>query len=168
MRFFTLACGTLLILSCPDGVLAQPCKPVAPARLEALLPMLNTFTREAPTSETDTDPPIARTTVRYEEAGGAANIGIEIMDSCRNSDILSQLRELLKTGPPQTPGTVFRSVPVGGFPAYEEWTAESKHTEIHILVADRFAVKVRGSLVDVAVVRSAANKIDLKTLAGLK
>jgi hypothetical protein len=82
--------------------------------------------------------------------------------------MLSQLREYLKAGPPPTPGTTFRSVPVRGFPAYEEWTAESQHTEIHVLVADRFMVKVTGDLVNLPPVQSAAQTIDLQKLATLK
>jgi hypothetical protein len=83
--------------------------------------------------------------------------------------MLMQLREFLTTGPPVTRGTIHRSLPVRGFPAYEEWTAESQHGEVHVLVADRFMVKVTGSLVaSLAVIESAATAIDLQQLAALK
>jgi hypothetical protein len=91
------------------------------------------------------------------------------MDSCRNPDMLSQLREFLAQGPPATAGTVMRTLPIRGFPAYTEWTQESQHGEVHVLVADRFMVKVTGGLVQsLAVVEGAATAIDLQRLAALK
>jgi hypothetical protein len=168
MKSFALASAVLLSLS-PDGAIAQSCRAVPHAQLEALLPVLPGFSRGTPVGETDNQEAVSRTTVDYEDrAGGAAVISVELMDSCRNNNMLSQLREYLKAGPPPTPGTTFRSVPVRGFPAYEEWTAESQHTEIHVLVADRFMVKVTGDLVNLPPVQGAAQTIDLQKLATLK
>ena len=167
MRTFVLACAAL-VLARPEAAVAQACQAVPHPQLEALLPTLPGFARQMPHGETDNQEAVSRTTVDYEEPRGAGTISLELMDSCRNPFMLSQLREYLKTGPPPTRGTVFRSVPVRGFPAYEEWTAESQHTEIHILVADRFMVKVTGGLVDVQAVRNAAQSIDLPKLATLR
>ena len=139
------------------------------SQLEALLPVMPGFSRGTPNGETDNQEAVSRTTVDYEDrAGGAAVISVELMDSCRNPNMLSQIREFLKTGPPATRGTVFRSVAIHGFPAYEEWTAESQHTEIHVLVAERFMVKVTGELVNLGPVQNAAQAIDLKKLAALQ
>ena len=138
------------------------------SQLEALFPVLSGFTRGMPKGDTDPQEAVSRTTVDYDDAKHSATISVELMDSCKNPYMLSQLREYLKTGPPQTQGTVFRSVPYKGFPAYEEWTAESQHTEIHVLVADRFMVKVTGDLVGLPVVQNAANAIDLQKLATLR
>ena len=169
MKCIVLACASLLVLGRPDAAPAQACQPVPHAQLEALLPVLQGFSRGKPNGETDNQEAVSRTTVDYEDrAGGAALISVELMDSCRNPDMLSEIREFLKTGPPPTRGTVFRSVPVGGFPAYEEWTAESQHTEIHVLVADRFMVKVTGDLVNLGAVQNAAQSIDVKKLAALR
>ena len=141
--------------------------PVLHSQLEALLPALPGFARNRPVGETDNLEAVSRTTVDYE--AGAAVVSIELMDSCRNPDMLSQLREFLAQGPPATAGTVMRSVPIKGFPAYEEWTQESRHGEVHVLVADRFMVKVTGDLVESrAVVEGAAKAIDLQRLAALK
>jgi len=167
-RSARLACVALLALARPDAASAQSCQAVAHPRLEALYPTLPGFSRGMPHGETDNQEAVSRTTVDYDDAKQAATISVELMDSCRNPYMLSQFREYLKTGPPPTPGTVFRSVPVGGFPSYEEWTAESQHTEIHILVADRFMVKVTGDLVGLAVVQNAARAIDLQKLAALR
>ena len=49
---------------------------------------------------------VSRTTVDYEAAAGDAVVSIELMDSCRNPDMLSQLKEFLTTGAPSTAGTV--------------------------------------------------------------
>jgi hypothetical protein len=168
-RCVLLACATLLFLGRPDAAVAQACRPVAHAQLEALLPVLPGFSRGRPNGETDNQEAVSRTTVDYEDrAGGAARISIELMDSCRNPDMLSEIRLFLKTGPPATRGTVFRSLAFGKFPAYEEWTAESQHSEIHILVADRFMVKVTGDLVNLGPVQDAAKLLDVQKLAALK
>jgi hypothetical protein len=91
------------------------------------------------------------------------------MDSCRNPDLLSQLREFLTTGSSGTPGTAMRSLTILGFPAYEEWTEVSRHGEVHVLVADRFMVKVTGDLVEgLRRVETAAEAIPLQKLAALK
>lgn len=100
---------------------------------------------------------------------GAARISIELMDSCRNQDMLSQMREYLRQWSPATAGTTMRSLTVSGFPAYEEWTAASRYGEVHVLVADRFMVKVTGELVaGLATIEGAATAIPLQQLAALK
>jgi hypothetical protein len=154
----------------PAAGTAQPCQPVAHGRLEALLPpALAGFGRNPPKGETDATEAVSRTTVDYEDTTGGARISVELIDTCRNPDMLALLKETLATGPPATPGTVFRSLAVHGFPAYEEWTAESKQGEVHVLVADRFTVKVTGELVESrAVVENAAKAIALDKLAALK
>ena len=168
MRAVAMACAMLLCgqLSA-EAEADQACRPVFHSQLEALLPVLPGFVRNRPKGETDNLEAVSRTTVDYEAR--AAVISIELMDSCRNPDMLSQLREFLAQGPPATAGTVMRSLPILGFPAYEEWTQESQHGEVHVLVADRFMVKVTGALVEsLAVIEGAAKAIDLQRLAALK
>lgn len=163
-----VACAVLL-WGLASGVAdaSQACTAVPHPQLEALLPVLPGFGRNRPVGETDTLEAVSRTTVDYE--AGAAGISIELMDSCRRPEMLMQLRETLAKGAPATRGTIQRSIPIRGFPAYEEWTAESQHGEVHVLVADRFMVKVTGSLVaSLAVIESAATAIDLQKLAALK
>ncbi len=168
MRFAAVACAVLLSGRASGmAEVSQACQAVSHTQLEALLPVLPGFGRNRPVGETDTEEAVSRTTVDYE--AGPAVVSIELMDSCRNVDMLSQLREFLTTGPPATRGTTTRSIPIRGFPAYEEWTAESHHGEVHVLVADRFMVKVTGALVgSLAVIEGAAEAIDLQRLAALK
>ena len=168
MRRIALVFAAMLVVGPAVGT-AQPCQPVAHGRLEALLPDLTDFRRQPPKGDTDRRAAVSRTTVDYEAVSGGARISIELMDSCRNPDMLSQLKEFLATGPVATPGTVFRSLAVHGFPAYQEWTAESKYGEIHVLVAERFMVKVTGELVgSQAAIEDAAKAIPLDKLAALK
>src|SRR5687768_10272001 len=113
-RCVLLACAALLLLCRPDAAVAQACRPVSHAQLEALLPVLPGFSRGRPNGETDSREAVSRTTIDYEDrAGGAAVISVELMDSCRNPNMLSEIRQFLKTGPPATRGTVFRSVAFG-------------------------------------------------------
>jgi hypothetical protein len=168
MRRFSLLFAAALALG-PATAGAQPCQPVAHGRLEALLPTLPDFARETPNGETDGVEAVSRTTVDYERASSGARVSIELIDSCRNADMLALIKETLAAGPPPTPGTVFRSLTVHGFPAYEEWTEESKQGEVHVLVAERFTVKVTGELVaGRSVVEDAAKAIPLDRLAALK
>lgn len=167
MRSVCLACWLVIggnVATTADA--AQACRAVRHPQLEALLPDLPGFVRDRPVGETDDAEAVARTTVDYE--AGAAQISIELMDSCRNPDMLSQLREFFTQGAPATAGTSMRSLAIHGFPAYEEWTAESRHGEVHILVADRFMVKVTGDLVDRGAIERAAEAIPLQKLAALK
>jgi len=169
MKSPTVAFAVLLTLCVAKAAAAQSCRPVnAGSQLEALLPVIPGFTQGKPTSETDPQEAVSRTTVDYEAPNGSATISVELMDSCKNPNMLAQIREYLKTGPPPLAITTSRSVPVRGFPAYEEWTAISKHAEIHILVADRFMVKVTGDFAELAKVQAAASAIDLPKLATLR
>jgi hypothetical protein len=185
MKCCTVSLLALLMLGCSSlpssnatqnsGPATQPppsssgaCQVVSHSELEKLFPVLEGFSRGKPNGETDTGEKVSRTTADYEDrSGGAAVISVELMDSCRNPHMLSQLQEFLTTGPPATAGTAFRSIAVDGYPAYEEWTAESQHTEIHVLVAERFMVKVTGDLLNKGPVLNAAEEIDLPKLAAL-
>ena len=145
---------------------AQACRAVRHPQLEALLPVIPGFIRDTPVGETDDDEAVARTTVDYE--AGAAVISVEFMDTCGNVHMLSQLREWLMGGYVQTPGTIFTLSKIRDYLAYEEWTAESLHSEVHVLVADRFTVKVTGDGIDLSKVQTATQSIDLAKLAALR
>jgi hypothetical protein len=168
MRPILVTCVLLLSSAHLDAAPPQNCRAVSHQQLEKLLPVIGDFTRQKPVGDTDNKEEfVSRTTVDYENRN-AEVISVELMDTCGNVHMLSQLREFMKTGPPPMAGTTTRSLQIKGFPAYEEWTAESKHTEIHILVADRFTVKVTGEGVALAGARAAAEAIELKQLASLK
>jgi len=145
---------------------AQACKPVPGTDLEKFYPVMPGWARGMPQSETDPAESVSRTTVDFDR--NTETISVELMDSCRSADVLQLPRETLKTLPPATRGTTQRHTTVNGFPAYEEFTAESGHGEIHVLVADRFMVKVTAESSDLLTLRNAAQLVPMSALAALK
>jgi len=145
---------------------AQGCRPVPGATLEQFYPVLPGWTRTEPRSETDLDEAVSRTTADFDR--GTETISVELMDSCRGADVLQLIRETLKTFPPATPGTTQRYTTVNGFPAYEEFTRESGHGELHVLVADRFMVVVTVEGSDVPTMENAARLIPMAKLAAAR
>ena len=159
--------GSWIVASPPDdGAAIQTCRPVAGTTLERYYPVMPGWTRGDPTSETDTEESVSRTTVDFDR--GTETISVEIMDSCRNPDVLLMMRETLKQFPPATPGTTQRHTTVNGFPAYEEFTAESGHGEIHVLVAERFLIKVTAGTSNLPTLQNATRLIPMDKLAVLK
>jgi len=141
----------------------QACRLVSGQTLETFYPAMPGWVRGAPTSETDTQELVSRTTVDFER--DTNGISVEIMDSCRNPDVLALIVEALKVFPPATRGTVQRHLTVNGFPAYEEWTAEAGNGELHVLVAGRFMVKVTAATTDLPTLENAARLIPMQKLA---
>jgi hypothetical protein len=144
----------------------QACRPVPGSGLEKFYPVMPGWTRGTPRSETDAQEAVSRTTVDFDR--GTETIAVELMDSCRDPDVLQLVRETLKTLPPSQSGTSQRHATVNGFPAYEEFTAESGHGEIHVLVADRFMVKVTADGSNLPTLQNAARLIPMTPLAALK
>ena len=156
----------LLILAAARTEAGQACRPVPGTNLETFYPAMPGWTRGMPQSETDQSESVSRTTVDFDR--GTETISVELMDSCRNADVLHLLRDTLKTLPPATRGTTQRHTTVNGFPAYEEFTAESGHGEIHVLVADRFMVKVTAETSDLRTLQNAAQLVPMAGLAALR
>jgi hypothetical protein len=148
------------------AVAAQGCKPVPGKDLEQFYPSMPGWTRGEPSSETDTGESVSRTTVDFDRK--LETISVELMDSCRNPDVLQLLRNVLKQMPPASSGTTQRYTKVNGFPAYEEFTAMSGHGEIHVLVADRFMIKVTAETSNLPTLQNAANLIPTQKLAAIK
>jgi len=145
---------------------AQACRPVPGNNLEKFYPAMPGWTRGMPQSETDPDEAVSRTTVDFDRA--IETISVELMDSCGRAEVLQLMRDTLKTLPPATRGTTQRHTMVNGFPAYEEFTAESGHGEIHVLVADRFMVKVTAESSNLPTLQTAARLVPMAGLAALR
>ena len=164
------AVGTLLFALALTGVAraeaAQACQPVPGTSLEKFYPLMPGWTRGTPQSETDRSESVSRTTIDFDRK--TETISVELMDSCRSADVLLLIREVLETLPPATRGTTQRHTTVNGFPAYEEFTAESGHGEIHVLVADRFMVKVTAESSDLRTLQNAAQLVPMSALAALR
>lgn len=152
--------------SAPVGIAAQTCRLVSGNDLEKFYPVMPGWTRGEPQSETDRSESVSRTTVDFDRK--TETISVELMDSCRRPEVLQLIRETLKTLPPATRGTVQRHTTVNGFPAYEEFTAESGHGEIHVLVADRFMVKVTADTSNLPTLQNAAQLVPMTGLAALR
>jgi len=148
------------------AVVAQACKPVPGKDLERFYPPMPGWTRGEPSSETDVAEAVSRTTVDFDRK--LETISVELMDSCRNPDVLQLIRNVLKEMPPATSGTTQRYTRVNGFPAYEEFTAMSGHGEIHVLVGDRFLIKVTAETSTLPTLQNSANLIPMQTLADIK
>jgi len=156
------------LLASTHTTAAQGCRPVPGNSLEKYYPMMPGWTRGKPQSETDPSESVSRTTVDFDRK--TETISVELMDSCRRAEVLQLIRETLKTLPPATRGTVQRHTTVNGFPAYEEFTAESGHGEIHVLVADRFMIKVTadGPAMDLRTLQNGAQQVPMAAIAALK
>ena len=166
VRMFVMALVAVMAAGSPMAVLAQTCQVVSGQTLETFYPVMPGWKREQPKSETDTQESVSRTTVDFERQ--VSTISVEIMDSCRNPDVLLLLMDSLKQLPPATRGTVVRHVTINGFPGYEEWTAEAGNGEVHVLVAGRFMVKVTASTTDLPTLENAARSIPMQKLAAMK
>lgn len=149
-----------------DAVTGQQCQPVPGTTLEQFYPPMPGWTRGTPSSETDTAEAVSRTTVDFDR--DVSTISVELMDSCGDADVLRLIRDSLKQLPPGAPGTIQRHATVNGFPAYEEFTAESGHGEIHVLVADRFMVKVTAETSDLTTLQNVARLVPMQKLAAAK
>lgn len=162
-----LTTGLVMIAAAlPFAPPAQKCSPVAGTTLEQFYPVMPGWTRGTPTSETDPAEAVSRTTVDFDR--GTETISVELMDSCRDPNVLLMMREVLKQFPPGGPGTIQRHTTVNGYPAYEEFTAESGHGELHVLVADRFMVKVTCDTSTLPTLQNAATQIPMQKLAVAK
>jgi hypothetical protein len=154
------------LLASTHTTAAQSCRPVPGTTLEKHYPMMAGWTRGKPQSETDLSESVSRTTVDFDRK--TETISVELMDSCRRAEVLQLIRETLKTMPPATRGTVQRYTKVNGFPAYEEFTAESGHGEIHVLVADRFMIKVTAEGSTLPTLQNSAQQVPMAAIAALK
>lgn len=156
------------LLASAHAAAAQACRPVPGNNLEKFYPMMPGWTRGAPKSETDLDEMVSRTTVDFDRR--TETISVELMDSCRRPEVLQLIRQVLETMPPATRGTMQRYGTVNGYRSYEEFTAESGHGEIHVLVNERFMVKVTGDgpAMDLPTLQTAAQQVPMAGLAALK
>jgi hypothetical protein len=160
-----MAAGSIA-LGASAVVRAQACRVVPGQTLETFYPVMPGWERGQPKSETDMEESVSRTTVDFDRK--VSTISVEIMDSCRNPDVLLLLMESLKQLPPASRGTVVRHITVNGFPGYQEWTAEAGNGEVHVLVGGRFMVKVTASTTDLATLENAARLIPMQKLAAIK
>jgi hypothetical protein len=146
-----------------QAVTVIPCE-----RLRAFLPNLPGWARETtPQCETDTTESVSRVQVDYEK--GISGMSVEIMDSSKNPNVQGPFTAMMQSTAADAAAQGWVKTKIKDFPAVEEWTQESGHGEISVLVEDRFMVRLVGdSVPDIATVRQATEAIDLKGLASLQ
>ena len=164
--------GTVLVvvaLGCSsESAPAQATVTVVPCeKLRSFLPNLPGWARETtPQCETDTAESVSRVQVDYDK--GISRMSVEIMDSSKRPEVQAPLSAMVESTDAEATAQGLIKTKIQDFPAVEEWTPVSGHGEISILVADRFMLRLVGSTVpDIATVREAAEKIDLKGLASV-
>jgi hypothetical protein len=141
---------------------------VPAARLKPFLPDLPGWKKGAVKEETDTSEKVSRVQVDYEK--GVSGLSIELMDSTKNPYVLAPMTDLIKANQTETRSDGFaRPTMIDGFPGIEEWTSGVNNGTIHVLVAQRYMVKVTGDSVEnLATITSAAKAIGLAKLATLR
>jgi len=103
---------------------------------------------------------MAAATGAYEAAAGG-KVDIQLIDAGSYSGLLSIARNFAGAAPGQSP------VAYKACPGVEQYDRQSRSGSLQIIVAQRFAVKVTGSGVDMKVVRAALDAVDLDALGRL-
>jgi hypothetical protein len=137
--------------------------------LVALLPDVTGWTRNTPTGQQ------IKTTMSYARANadysrGESLIRLELTDSGFNNLLLAPLSMMLVPSYSERSTDGYRRyAAVAGEPGFESWQDDAKDGEVTVVVARRFVVNARGTLVpNIEAVRAVVQQIDLAKLAALK
>ena len=159
-----------------NTVAAANLRVVSHSKLQAFLPALAGWTLEfEPRGDTDETENVSRVQVNYSQNGGIGGLGVEIMDTTGNPNMLGPLIGFIRAnrGRPIVDSNATGVTPqeVKGFPAKQEWNADdgANNGTLGILLSGRFTVGITGnSLANSQVMKWAANSMDLKKLSELK
>lgn len=137
-------------------------------RLKPFLPDLTGWKKGNVNEETDASEHVSRVQVDYEK--GVSGLSIELMDSSKNPNVMAPMTDMLKANQTETRSDGFtRPATIDGFPGIEEWTSGVNNGTVHVLVADRYMVKVTGDSVEnLDTIVNAARAMKLANLAALK
>jgi hypothetical protein len=147
----------------------KPVDPVSFKDLEALLPELPGWERDKPSGERMTAPvTYAEASVNYTK--GDANISAKITDSAFNQVLVAPLAMMLAANySHETDSGYEKGIKVGDMPGFEKFDKDDKSGDLTVVVNKRFIVEIEGHQIDdVAVLHTALDRMDLKTLAALK
>jgi len=100
--------------------------------------------------------------------GGTVNIKITDMGGMGGMMMFAQAAWLKAEVDRESDDGYEKTTTYAGFKALEKYSTQNKDGEITVMVANRFMVEVSGSKVDMAVIKEAAAKIDLKKLSTMK
>jgi hypothetical protein len=102
------------------------------------------------------------------ENGGTVHIKITDMGGLGGMAMFAQAAWLQADVDRESDDGYEKTVKYGDFKALEKYNTPNKDGEIQIMVANRFMVEISGSDVDMAVLKDAVAKIDLKKRSTLK
>lgn len=151
----------------PDG---KPVTPVDFEKLLALLPDPAGWTKDKPTGGNHAAMGFSIANAEAQYRKGDQRIHLEITDGAMNGLFTMAFRPMLAMGFNERTTEGFkRASTVGGSPAYEEWTNDSKRGEVGVFVANRFLVSGKGSGVDnIDAIRNFVSQVDFGKLAATK
>jgi hypothetical protein len=137
--------------------------------LQALLPTLPDWTREAPTGERMTAP------VSFSEASvthtkDEATIETKITDSALHQMLIAPFTMFLAGNyERETSDGYEKSVKIADAPGFERWDSTDKSGDLTVIVNGRFIVQIEGRGIDDAkVLHETLGRMDLQKLGGLQ
>lgn len=150
----------------PDGKTVEP---VRFQELQAALPEVSGWQREAPTGERMTAP-VAFSQAEADYTMGDANINVKVVDSAFSQLLIAPWSMFLTAGyERETSEGYEKSVTIGGHPGFERFNTAGKDGELNIVVAKRFLVTIEGdNIADTKVLHAFAAKIDAAKLEAVK
>ena len=162
--FASVICAaTSLAAQLPQG------KTVGYSQLQAFFPTIPDWTRgEATGDDVTVGMSISNAQVTYTK--GDSSVVLDITDTAMNQLVVGQVAAMIKSVNIEQPANGYRKAStVAGFPAIEEWDADTKSAELTVIVAGRFIVKANANDVsDIKPARAVIDAVDLKKLAALK
>ena len=162
--FALVTCAaTSLAAQLPQG------KTVGYSQLQAFFPTIPDWTRGEATGD-DVTVGMSISTAQVTYTKGDSSVNLEITDTAMNQLVVGQVAAMIKSVNIEQPANGYRKAStVAGFPAIEEWDADTKSAELTVIVAGRFIVKANANDVsDIKPARAVIDAVDLKKLAALK
>lgn len=145
--------------------------PVAPEKLQALLPTLAGWTRGEPDGEVlNLGMTMSVARVSYEK--GDLSMTLEITDTLANQQLMGPFAgAMVKVGgqKQKTETGWARGITLAGFPGAETWEDNIRTATVVVIVNGRFVVKADlADAADTSAPRAAVEAVNLKALAALK
>ena len=168
-RAIAVALAVMITATSPIVAQLPQGKTVGYSQLQAFFPTIAEWTKgEADGNDVTVGMSISTAQVTYTK--GDSSVVLEITDTAMNQLVVGQVAAMIKSVNIEQPANGYRKAStVAGFPAIEEWDADTKSAELTVIVAGRFIVKANANDVsDIKPARAVIDAVDLKKLAALK
>jgi len=151
------------------GADGKPIQVVDFEKLIEILPSPEGWERSKPEGK-QTSSPFSSSIAEARYTKGHFDVHVEITDSALNSMVMLPFTMMMSMNYQERSSSGYKkSVQYSKQPALEEWTADSKHGEVTIIVNKRFVVQCDGHGFDsMDVMKEVVDKIDINKLAALK